>query len=206
MHGISEQTIINYADGRVNTNSINYQSGYNSGISYADGRVNTSSINYSTGYNNGINYADGRVNTSSSSYTTGYNSGYSKGKNIISTLTKGELVLMLFFNDTSAQKMITQDEYNNIKVNYESVNQINFSRISSITIHTNNRGWSGNYYYAYFGGTKKYADFDSDVTIDNGHTNNNLSVVDQNGNASSYTIKSFTTTDGKVHSPSNLNY
>jgi len=191
VHGISEQTI------------INYQSGYNSGISYADSRVNESSINYSTGYNNGINYADGRVNTSSSSY----NSGYSNGKNIISTLTKGELLLMLFFNDPSAYKTVTQDEYKNTKVEYNGVNQIDFSRISSITIHTDNIGWSGNYYRVYFGGNQlEPVYFDKDATISNGHTNNNLSVVDQYGNLSSYTIKSFTTTDGKVHSPSNLNY
>ena len=60
----------------------------NQGISYADGRLNTNSTSYKTGYNTGITDADSRINKNSASYTTGYNQGYIDGQNLSTSSTQ----------------------------------------------------------------------------------------------------------------------
>jgi len=182
---------INYADGRVNTNSINYQSGYNSGISYADSRVNESSINYSTGYNNGINYADGRVNESSVNYTSGYNIGYSKGKNVLSTLTSGELFLLY----------LMKYNYNN---GYGGGMVINEGQLLIAGSH--------NPLYADDGGMRADLSRISNVTYNS--TYNGIQTYNVNGDNTNARfvannispIISFTTKDGKEHTADNFNY
>jgi len=198
---------INYADGRVNTNSINYQSGYNSGISYADSRVNESSINYSTGYNNGINYADGRVNTSSSSY----NSGYSNGKNIISTLTSGEkaFIGLLFtpiaigyqsktiIGGTTYQQWTPSgyERVYNMSLDLSKITSVNFSTNGSVTIYwivgNNKIGYLSN------NGSNPVTSGAKGILMETG-------AIDDD--ATEFQITSFTTTDGKVHTADNLNY
>ena len=63
-------------NGYVDTSTV-YTNAYNAGVTAADGRANTNSVNYKTGYNTGVTNADARVNTSSASYTNGYNAGKS---------------------------------------------------------------------------------------------------------------------------------
>ena len=70
---------IDFADGRVNTESASYKEGHAKGIIFADRRVNTESASYKDGYTKGIIFADGRVNRESASYKDGYNNGYTKG-------------------------------------------------------------------------------------------------------------------------------
>lgn len=48
---------------------------YNAGVAAADGRANTNSVNYKTGYNAGVAAADARANPASANYKSGYNAG-----------------------------------------------------------------------------------------------------------------------------------
>ena len=191
MHGISEQTIINYADSRVNT----------------------SSINYSTGYNNGINYADGRVNTSSSSYTNGYNSGYSNGKNVLSTLTKGEKAFIgLLFTPIALENNVrsfiggtksnhwTPSGYEfvyNMSLDLSKITSVNCSssgNSSGLTMHWLDAN-GNNITTIYNNGSTQVPSDAKGIIIETG------SIVFVN-----VQFTSFATTDGKVHTASNLNY
>ena len=77
---ITEKGITTAAEDSIDTIVTNISSmatlQYNNGISFADGRVNTGSVNYKSGYNNGISDANNKLNTNSISYKTGYLDAY----------------------------------------------------------------------------------------------------------------------------------
>lgn len=83
---------IEFADSRVNKDSLSYTTGVTDGITEADSRVNEDSasyiagfkagsgLDYEAGYQAGIAYADSRVNVDSASYNKGLQDGYLTGR------------------------------------------------------------------------------------------------------------------------------
>jgi hypothetical protein len=194
------------------SNNNGYTIGYDDGVNYADGRVNTSSINYQSGYNSGISYADSRVNESSISYSTGYNSGYSNGKNILSTLTSGEKTFIgLLFTPISimyqSSIIIGGTKRNQWTQNgYEWVYDmsLDLSKIASVNF-SSNQDTSGLRMYWIVGNNKiGYLPNNGSTGVTSGAKG----ILMETGSIDvvKVQITSFTTTDGKVHTADNLNY
>lgn len=69
-----------YNNGYTAGQSVGYENGYTEGVTFADGRVNTSSQSYGTGYANGYQVAtQNSQDFIDRAYDDGYNAGYSDG-------------------------------------------------------------------------------------------------------------------------------